>query len=200
MAKKRHATNPLAGYGFPTAAELRQRAAALANASLPTVRTVSQPYERAMGDVANYTHAGVGLVRDLGPEVADAYGQALDQQRAIDAAAQQRLGEIGGATYGAGLQAAQGGVGDSALSALLAESAASRNYMAQQPGIVSSRGQLASLGLQQSLQDALQQRQDASRTTSTSTLACTSTSSRPSAPPRTRDHGVGSPRTSATRC
>lgn len=164
MAKRRHnsARGGLARFGYPTEAELRQQARQLANASLPSVQTISHPFTQQIHDVAGFTSALADLVAQAQGGVKTAYQQAQDQQTQINQAAQARLSGLG-AAYTPGVQAAQGGISDSASSRLIASGAAAQSAAAVQPGIATARGALQRGALANALDQALAQRQDAYR-------------------------------------
>jgi len=145
--------------GYPTPKQIRATALALARASLPTKRSVTQDYNRSIRDVGGFTDAIMSQLRGGANQIGAGYNSAISDQNAIDAAARARLTALGG-EYGAGSAAAVGGIGDSAASRLVAQKAAATNYGAQLPAVAGARGQLLNAGLVQQRGDALKQRSD----------------------------------------
>src|SRR5213079_177955 len=93
----------------------------------------------------------------------------VGQQTAVSQAAAARLAALGG-QYGAGSAAAVGGLGDSALSSLIAKGAAAKNYGEGLPAVAGARGQLFQQGLIHDRQSALQSRADQLRSAFTQAL------------------------------
>lgn len=141
--------------GYPSAAQLQAEALALARSAVPTRRSITRQYGRQIQSTQGFTEALAHLLGQANPGAG--YDTALSQQQGVDAAAQQRLAALGG-QYGAGSAAAVGGIGDSALSSLIARGAAAKNYAAQLPQVAAARGQLYRSGLVKDENAALQQR------------------------------------------
>lgn len=153
--------------GYPSGKAIRRQAAALAQASVPTRRSITQPYNQSIGDTTAFTTALMHLLGQSTPGAG--YDAAIAQQQGIGQAAAARLQSLGGA-YGAGSAAAVGGLGDSALSSLVARGAAAKSYGASLPAVAGARGQLFQQGLIKDRQAALQNRGDALRSAFTQAL------------------------------
>lgn len=153
--------------GYPSAKQINRQALALARAAVPTKRSIQRPYQQALGDTTSFTAALIHLLGQSQPGAG--YDAAITQQQGIDQAAAARLQALGGA-YGAGSAAAVGGLGDSALSSLVARGAAAKSYGAQLPAVAGARGQLFQQGLIHDQQTALQNRADALRSAFTQSL------------------------------
>lgn len=139
-------------------AGLRRQAKQIAAAGLPSAHSIRHQYARQEGDVANFSSALVSLLKGQQGVAGQAYGQAIQQQQGIDAAARQQLGNLGEQYAGAGVKV--GATGDSAVSSLLGGQAAAQDYASRQPGIAAGRGALGQTALQNALSDALSQRAD----------------------------------------
>jgi hypothetical protein len=145
--------------GMPSNKALRRQALQLASGGVQSKRSITRQYTRAQGDTAGFTSALVSLLKGEQGTAGAAYGQAVSQQQQIDQAARQQLGNLGEDYGGAAVKV--GATGDNAISGLLAGQAAASDYASRQPGIAAGRGALAQTGLQNALEDALNQRADA---------------------------------------
>ena len=162
MAKRtRRSTDYLARYGYPSARELRREAGALAGASVPTVRSISRPYNRQQATAKAFLEAVRAALAESSSGVGAGYDKALAQEQAVSDAAQARLAGLGLGESAAGAQAVTGARGDSAQANLIASSAAAKNYQGQLPGIAAGATRVQSETLSKGLLDALQNRRDA---------------------------------------
>lgn len=153
--------------GYPSGKAIRNQASALARASVPTRRSISQPFNQGIGDTAAFTTALMHLLGQSNPGAG--YDAAIAQQQGVGQAAAARLAALGG-QYGAGSAAAVGGLGDSGLTSLIARGAAAKSYGAGLPAVAGARGQLFQQGLIHDRQTALQNRGDQLRSAFTQAL------------------------------
>lgn len=162
-AKARAGSDFLAQFGYPSDKELRREAAALAQASLPSPKTVAQPYNRQLQSARDFMAAVQSALAASSGDITKAYDTAQASSQAVGDAASARLAGLGLGDYAAGTQAAQGARSDSAVQNLIAQGASARDYAARQPAIGAGMGALAALGIGQKKTDALSARQDALR-------------------------------------
>lgn len=153
--------------GYPSGKAIRKQAAALANAAVPTKRSITGPYNQGIEDTTSFTAALMHLLGQSNPGAG--YDAAISQQQGVGQAAAARLAALGG-QYGAGSAAAVGGLGDSALSSLISRGAAAKSYGASLPAVGAARGQLFQQGLIHDRQTALQNRGDQLRSAFTQAL------------------------------
>jgi len=147
-------------YGYPSSRELRREAQGLAQASVPTVRQVSKPYQQQIRSSRGYLEAVRAALADAQAGVSNSYSQAVDQSQGVSDAAQARLAALGLGADAAGVQAAVGARGDSATQQLIASQAAAGNYAAQLPGIAAGQASQFSQVTRNKLLDALGSRRD----------------------------------------
>jgi len=145
--------------GYPSNKNLQKQAAALASGAVSTRRSIRRQYALPIQANQGFTEALIHLLQGGGGAVSSGYDQAIQQQQGIGQAAAARLAALGG-QYGAGSAAAVGGLGDSALTSLNAQAAASKNYAGQMPAVAASRGQLMNAQLLQQRNQAFQQRNE----------------------------------------
>jgi hypothetical protein len=150
----------LARYGYPSSRELRREAEGLAGASVPSIRSVSQPYNRQAQSARDFLSAVQAVLGETQGQVGAAYDQATASQGALDAATQQRLAGLGLGVDSAGVQAAQGARGDSASANLLSNEASAKSFAAAQPGIAAGNTGVVLAGLRKQQTDALSNRRD----------------------------------------
>src|SRR5213078_454772 len=93
--------------GYPSGKAIRKQAQALAQAAVPTRRSIEQPFNQGIGDTTAFTTALMHLLGTSQPGAG--YDQAVGQQTAVSQAAAARLAALGG-QYGAGSAAAVGGL------------------------------------------------------------------------------------------
>jgi hypothetical protein len=147
-------------YGYPSERELRREAQGLAGASVPTIRSVSRPYQQQMQSTRDFLAAVQSALADTSGAVGSGYDQAISQSQGVDQAAQARLAALGLGSAGAGVQAAVGARGDSATQNLISDAASAKNYAAQLPAVAAGSASRQNAGLQKNLLDALSNRRD----------------------------------------
>jgi hypothetical protein len=150
----------LARYGYPSSKELRREAEGLAGASVPSIRSVSQPYNRQAQSARDFLTAVQAVLGETQGQVGAAYDQATSSQQALDAATQSRLAGLGLGVDSAGVQAASGARGDSATANLLSNEASAKSFAAAQPGIAAGNTGVVLAGLRKQQTDALSNRRD----------------------------------------
>jgi hypothetical protein len=145
-------------YGVQGHTAYTRQARKIASGSVQSSKSINRQYQQSIDATSGYTKALVQLLQGQQAPAAGAYQEAIDQQKQIDAAAQQQLGALGSEI--APTAAAVQGVGDSAMSRLLSGQAAIGGYTSKEPGIASARGAEGLLGLEHQRQDALDTRRE----------------------------------------
>lgn len=145
--------------GYPSNKNLQKQAANLASGAVPTRGSIRRQYALPLQSNRGFTEALIHLLQQGGGGVSSGFDSAIASQQGIDQAAAQRLAALGG-PYGAGSAAAVGGMGGSALSSLVAQGAAAKNYASQIPAVAASRGQQMNAQLLQQRNQAITQRNE----------------------------------------